>query len=246
MPRVVFIVTTHVTNKKQLDLLFECLFSIYDKHPDAAIQVLDDTHARSECLHVPEYCKIEKTRHPACGEVNAYIWAMEHRSEYDVFIYIHDSCKVLSKIPYTLYGCNYNQFWYAGANSHLDTTGSNIDNFMNTFTVFGKDCKHDLELVCAGRGNLIFGTMAVFDSVFLNFLETNTNFKDVAHLLEGRPLRCFFERLMYIIVSKFTGKSDFFYNAFCGDIFNHTRGFSNDTFETYPNNPYLVKVWQYR
>jgi hypothetical protein len=245
MPRVAFIVTSCVNTKKQLDLFFECILSISNNHPDAHIQVLDDS-SRTDCLSVPEFCKIEKTKHHGCGEVNAYIWAMDHRNEYDLFIYLHDSCKVLKRVPYDLKEQHYKQFWYAGFNSHLDTTGEKIDKIMEIFTVSGKDCKHELGLVRNGQGNLVFGGMAAFDPVFLTFLETQTNFKDIAGLLHGRPMRCFFERLLYIILYKFTGIHTFFYNSFCGDIFNHTNGFQNDSFEIDPNNPYIVKVWQFR
>jgi hypothetical protein len=246
MSRAVFILTSYVINKKQSDLLAESIDSIHAHHPDATIQVLDDDHSKPECVAVPPYCKIEKTKHAKCGEVNAYVWAIEHKAEYDLFIYIHDSCKVRSTIPYDLKGRHFRQFWYTSRCSNNDTTGAEIDSFMNIFTVSRKDCKEELELVRGGKENIIFGAMAAFDGDFLTFLETQTNFLEYAHLLNKRGLRCFFERLLYIIVMKYTGGREFIKNAYCGDIFKHTDAFINKSFSIKPNNPYLVKVWQSR
>jgi hypothetical protein len=246
MFRTIFILTTYITNQHQSELLAASIDSIRAHHPDASIQVLDDDHSKPECVAVPLYCKIEKTKHSRCGEVNAYIWAIEHKTEYDIFIYIHDSCKIRSPIPYLLKGRHFRQFWFTSRSSNNDTRGEEIDAFMNIFTVYRQDCKEELELVRGGKENIIFGTMAAFDRDFLTFLETQTNFIACAPLLNGRSMRCFFERLLYIIVKKFTGGREFVANAYCGDIFKHTDAFNNSSFAIKPNNPYLIKVWQSR
>lgn len=246
MSRAVLILTTYITNQKQSELLAASIDSIRAHHPDAAIQILDDDHSKPECVAVPLYCKIEKTKHSRCGEVNAYIWAIEHKTEYDIFIYIHDSCKIRSPIPYLLKGRHFRQFWYTSRCSNNDTRGEEIDAFMNIFTVYSQDCKEELELVRDGKENIIFGAMAAFDGDFLTFVETQTNFLACAHLLNKRGMRCFFERLLYIIVMKYTGGREFVKNAYCGDIFKHTDAFNNRSFAIKPNNPYLIKVWQSR
>lgn len=246
MPRAVFILTTYITNQKQSELLAASIDSIHTHHPDASIQILDDDHSKPECVAAPSYCKIEKTKHAKCGEINGYVWAIEHKTEYDIFIYIHDSCKVRSAIPYELKGRHFRQFWYTSRCSNNDTTGAEIDSFMNIFTVSRKDCKDELELVRGGKENIIFGAMAAFDGDFLTFVETQTNFLECAYLLNTRHMRCFFERLLYIIVMKYTGGREFIKNAYCGDIFKHTDAFINQNFSIKPNNPYLVKVWQSR
>lgn len=246
MSRAVFIVTTYITNQIQSKLLLDCVNSIKTNNPDAAVQVLDDDHSKLDHPLVPDFCKIEKTKHARCGEINAYLWAIDHKLEYDIFIYIHDSCRVQSPIPYVLKGRHFRQFWFTSRCSNNDTTGSKIDSFMEQFTVSGKNCKQELELVRGGKENIIFGGMAAFDSNFLTFLETQTNFKSLAHLLQGRSMRCFFERLLYIIVINYTEGREFIKNAYCGDIFKHTAAFRNTDNTIKPNNPYLTKVWQSR
>jgi hypothetical protein len=246
MSRAVFIVTTYITNETQTKLLLDCVNSIRKYHYDATIYVLDDDHSREDCIQIPTFCKVEKTKHARCGEINAYVWAIEHKSEYDIFIYIHDSCKVRSPIPYLLKGRHFRQFWFTSRFSNNNTNGAEIDSFMEQFTVSRKNCKQELELVRGGKENIVFGGMAAFDSDFLSFLETQTNLVSLAHLLNKRSMRCFFERLLYIIVVNFTGGREFVSNAYCGDIFKHTDAFNNKDNNIKPNNPYLTKVWQSR
>ena len=246
MSRAVFIVTSYITNKNQHQLLLDCVNSIKIHNPDAAIQILDDDHSKPDYASIPDFCKIEKTKHARCGEVNAYVWAIDHKLEYDIFIYIHDSCKVRGEIPYQLKGRHFRQFWFTSRYSNHNTTGDEIDSLMEQFTISRKHCKQELELVRGGKENIIFGAMAAFDQDFLTFLETQTNFVSLVHVLNKRSMRCFFERLLYIIVVNFTGGREFVSNAYCGDIFKHANAFNNKDNNIKPNNPYLVKVWQSR
>jgi hypothetical protein len=244
--KVVFIITCYTSTTEQYDMLLKCIKSVSEYHPDAAIQVLDDNDTFTDCIPVPSFCKVEKTQNPGCGEVNAYTWAIQHQLEYDHFIYIHDSCKLINRIPYRLDDKHFKQFWNVSINSHLDTNGDVIDSIMRNVHINGRDCLAELDIVRKGNGNLIFGAMAAFDRTFLQFLDTKTNFNEIAPLLKGRPLRCFFERLLYIFVWIFSNDQYFYHNTYCGHIHDHTNGFHNKSFDIYPNNNFIVKVWQGR
>lgn len=245
-PRVVFIVTCYTTTITHHKLLLTCIQSISDYHPDAAIQVLDDNHALAECVPVPSFCRVEKTIHQGCGEVNAYLWAISHQSEYDHFIYIHDSCKLINRIAYRLDNRHFKPFWYASINSHFDTIGSTIDSIMECVRVHDKPCLDKLDTVRKGNGNIVFGAMAAFDIQFIKFLDQDTNFKEIAGKLKGRALRCFFERLLYILVWLFLDDDKFYQNSYCGDIYNHPNVFQNTVSDIDPNNKYIIKIWQGR
>ena len=75
---MVFIVTTYVKTDEQYAMLQECLHSIHTHHPDIVIQVLDDDHSKEGLIKVPDFCRVEKTPLPQCGEVNAYYWSSKH------------------------------------------------------------------------------------------------------------------------------------------------------------------------
>jgi hypothetical protein len=104
---------------------------------------------------------------------------------------------------------------------------------------------HRLQL---GYGSIVFGGMAIFDRTFLDFLEKQTNFLSIAHLFNTRKLRCFFERLLYIILSDFYDITSYTSYSICGDILNHDMVFCSSTFlnSSISKNPYVVKIWQGR
>jgi hypothetical protein len=99
-----------------------------------------------------------------------------------------------------------------------------------------------------GYGSIVFGGMAVFDRTFLDFLSEKTNLQSIAPLFNTRKLRCFFERLLYIILSEFYDITNYTAYSVCGDILNHEQVFCSSTLlnSTISKNPYIVKIWQGR
>jgi hypothetical protein len=242
----VFIITCYSITDFQKKLLLNCVESIHRFYPDETIQVLDDNHAVSEFPKVPEYCKVEKTIHPRGGEVNAYVWACRNVNKYNRYIFIHDSTQLLSKLPTELQ-YHYRAFWYSSRCIDHNTTGPEIDAFIKKFTIKEKDALKVLNDIRKKGGNLAFGGMAMWDNEYNNYLIQETNFLDVVHLLNTRPMRSFFERLLYIIYFYFQNSNNFTKNTIIGDIISHKNVFVNTEINpSCAKNPYLLKVWQGR
>jgi len=241
----VFIVTCYSITEFQKKLLLNCTESIHRFYPDESIQVLDDNHT-AEFPQVPTYCKIEKTKYSRCGEVNAYVWACNNINKYNRYVFIHDSTQLLNKLPTEL-AYHYRTFWYSSRCIDHDTKSAAVDVFIKKFTIKGKDVVKVLTDVRKRCGNLSFGAMAIWDNEYNNYLIKNTNFLEVASLLNTRPLRSFFERLVYIIYFYFQNSNNFIRNTISGDIISHRNVFKNtDMNPSSANNPYLLKIWQGR
>jgi hypothetical protein len=249
MISIIFIVTTYVKTDEQYNMLQECLYSIHLHHPEAVIQVLDDDHSKTELISIPEFCRVEKTPCKQCGEVNAYYWSAKHKDEFEKFIFIHDSVKLINPLPLES-DKSFRTLWYASINIHLDITNDIIDEFMYDFMIDNELCLEELYKIRIHFGSMSFGSMAVWDQKFCRFLVERTNFMEHASRLNTRRLRCFFERLVYILVKKYEGfeiPDTFIQRSICGDIYNHVDGFSNKRFDLEnPGNPYAVKIWNGR
>jgi hypothetical protein len=206
---------------------------------------LDDNHT-AKFPTLPKYCKIEKTKYSRCGEVNAYVWACNNINKYNRYVFIHDSTQLLSKLPTEL-AYHYRAFWYSSRCIDHDTTGREIDDFIAKFIINGKDVKKILKDVRNRCGNLSFGAMGMWDNEYNNYLIQQTNFLEVASTLNTRPMRSFFERLVYIIYFYFQNSNNFIRNTISGDIIRHRNVFKNtDMNPVCANNPYLLKIWQGR
>lgn len=245
----VFIVTTYIKTDDQRKMLEECLQSIHTHYPNAVIQVLDDDHYKEDIIKVPDYCLSEKTPLKQCGEVNAYVWAAKHKDDFDTFVYIHDSVKLINPLPLDS-DISFRSLWYASVNIHLDINDELVDEFMCDFLIDNTNCLNELYMLRIHIGSMSFGAMGIWDRKFCDFLISRTNFLDLVHKLNTRRLRCFFERLIYILDSKYEGYQDpiiFMKKTICGDIYHHQDGFSNKSFDIpNPGNPYVVKVWNGR
>jgi hypothetical protein len=241
----VFIVTCYSVTEFQKKLLFNCIESIHRFYPDDTIQVLDDNHT-AKCPTLPKYCKIEKTKYSRCGEVNAYVWACNNINKYNRYVFIHDSTQLLSKLPTEL-PYHYRAFWYSSQCVDHNTRGKEIDEFIEKFKIKGKNVKKVLNDLRKRAGNLSFGAMAMWDNEYNNYIIKNTNFLEVAPLLNTRPMRSFFERLVYIIYFYFQNPNLFRENTINGDIMGHKNTFNNrDMNPLCAGNPYLLKIWQGR
>ena len=191
----IFIVTTYIKTDEQYTMLQECLNSIHEHHPDVIIQVLDDDHSKEELVKVPDFCKVEKTPLPQCGEVNAYYWSAKHKDEFAKFVYVHDSVKLIKPLPIES-NESFRTLWYAGMGINADTTSDLIDEFMEDFMIDGETCLSELYKLRLHLGSMSFGAMGVWDQSFCRFLVERTNFMQKANKLNVRHLRCFFERLL--------------------------------------------------
>lgn len=245
--RTVCILTAYQKTDFQKELLNTCVNSIREHMNTIDIVVLNDNSANPIHILDTENVKIENTKFPRCGEVNAYVWACEHINEYDRFIFLHDSTVMLKAIPLELPN-HFRPFWYTSKYVSDNMKGKEVESFINAFTVKGELCTDIYKNLLQNRGSIVFGGMAIFDDIFVRFLANETNFLDLAHTLNTRFLRCFFERLLFIVYSKFGNASIFNASAVCGDIFNHKGAFhpGKSIHKELANNPYVLKVWQGR
>ncbi len=245
--RLVFIVTVYQQNKDQKEYLYHCVAKIRQHHRLATIVLLDDDHTTETLPDTVYPCIKEKTKHPRCGEVNAYVWACQHRTEYDIFVYIHDTTILIQPLPLELPN-HFRPLWHSSKCMNNNVHGSVVNTFMDNFRILGNDCKDILKELRANRGGVCFGSMAIFDQHFLTFLSESTNFLELAYMLNTRFLRSFFERVIYIVYCKFSDPESFNKSSLCGDIFKHGNQFRNTEWNNpkLANNPYILKIWQGR
>jgi len=244
----VFIITVYLSQPHHETTLNMCVKRIQLFHPDSDIVILNDSHSVHIDIKETETLKILDTKYKRCGEVNAYIWACENKNSYEKFFYIHDSTFLISRITLGLESIHYRPLWYSSSHIHEDTTSSEISNIIHNFRINNKDIHLRAHRMQLGYGSIVFGGMAVFDRTFLDFLIEKTNILMIAPLFTTRKVRCFFERLLYIILSEFYDISNYTTYSVCGDIINHEQVFCSNTFlnSTISRNPYVVKIWQGR
>jgi hypothetical protein len=245
--RVAVIIVTYQKTEFQKELLAACIKSVTTHMKHASVIVLDDNHSSENLPDVMPAIGLEKTKHPQCGEVNAYVWACEHRSEYDTFVFLHDSTIVLKEIP-TVIPDHFRPLWYASKCIRDNLKGGGVEDIMKEFRVKGESCDTIYQALLQNRGSIVFGGMAIFDSVFLKFVAEETNVLELAPRLNTRFLRCFFERLLFMVYSKFGDSNKFNRSALCGDIFNHRDAFHpcKTIRPELAGNPYVLKIWQGR
>ena len=248
MNNSVFIVTTYISQPYHETTLKLCIKRIQLFHPDSDIVILNDSHTISISIDQTPTLRIVDTKYPRCGEVNAYIWACENKHLYQKFFYIHDSAFLINRIIHDLESIHYRPLWYSSSHIHEDTSSLEISNIIHMFKINNKDIHVRAHRMQLGYGSIVFGGMAVFDRTFLNFLSEKTNLQSIASLFNMRKLRCFFERLLYIILSEFYDITNYTSYSVCGDILNHEQVFFSNIFlnSTMSRNPYVVKIWQGR
>jgi hypothetical protein len=248
MNKSVFIVTTFISQPHHMTTLKLCIKRIELFHPDSEIIILNDSHSVKITISESERLKVINTSYPQCGEVNAYVWACENKYKYETFYYIHDSTFLISRINLTLESIHYRPLWYSSSHIHEDTKSHDINTIIYNFNINNKDIHQRANRLQLGYGSIVFGGMAMFDRTFLDYLENKTNFLRIAHLFNSRKLRCFFERLLYVVLSEFYDITNFSSYAICGDILNHDYVFCSSSFlnSNISNNPFAVKIWQGR
>lgn len=244
----IFIVTTYLNKPHSETLLKMCVNRIQLFHPECDIVILNDSHHVTINTIFSKSVKIELTKYHRSGELNAYVWACEHKDEYKSFFFIHDSVLIINRFLVDLEGINYRGLWYASKCINDDTFGSEIDDIISKFKINNQSIQVKINTLRQGRGSIVFGSMGAFNSKFLDFLKKNTNFLDIVHLFNTRKLRSFFERLIYIILSELYDVKYFDSYSLCGDIFNHEEAFMSSCILgiNFSNNLYALKVWQGR
>lgn len=244
----VFIVTTYISQPHHETTLKLCIKRIQLFHPDSDIVILNDSYTKHISINQSDSLKIYNTKYHKCGEINAYTWACENKDLYEIFYYIHDSAFLINRISLDINLINYRPLWYSSANIHEDTVSPEINTIIHKFTINKKEIHHHAHRMQLGYGSIVFGGMAMFNKVFLDFLVENTNLLSIAHLFSSRKLRCFFERLLYIILSEFYDITNYNAYSICGDIRKHDDVFSSSVFlnSSISKNPYVVKIWQGR
>jgi hypothetical protein len=248
MNKSVFIITVYLSQPHHETILKLCIKRVQLFHPDSDIIILNDSHGIHISIDQTSNLKILDTMYPRCGEVNAYLWACENKNLYEKFFYIHDSAFLISRINIDIKTIHYRPLWYSSSHIHEDTSSPEISNIIHNFKINNKDIHVRAHRMQLGYGSIVFGGMAVFSRTFIDFLSEKTNFQSIAHLFTTRKLRCFFERLLYIILGDFYDINNFTSYSICGDIINHEQVFCSSTFlnSNISSNSYIVKIWQGR
>jgi hypothetical protein len=245
----IFIITSSIRTSHQTYLLQECVGAIKQHNPESDIVVIHDCSTQSLIPELKDV-KIEYTTegYLQCGELNAYVWACKHYEEYDRFIFLHDSTKILQPIPvYLPEEILFRPIWYSSNCVSTDATGPGVDDIIKQFSLDIQVPYQDILLKGYYGGNLVFGAMGIFTNTFAKKLATETNFVEVAKRFNRRQLRCFFERFLFCIVACWQDTTNYRHQSLCGCIFNHGNPFKNRTPEGHAaRNPYVVKCWQER
>lgn len=244
----IFIVTFCNTKSYHETMLKICIDRIRLFHPDADIVILNDSHSY-EIKTVYDKCvRIEKTKYALCGEINAYVWACEHKNEYTNYIFIHDSVFLIKRIIFNIGTLHFRPLWFVSRFKSDDTFGVDTDKIIDKIIMNAHDVQNDIIKIRNEQGHVIFGSMAMFDNSFLEYLSKSTNFLDVANMFHTRKLRSFFERVLYIFISGFYDMNNFENYFVFGDILGQQNAFyfSSPLYSTCSNNPYALKIWQGR
>jgi hypothetical protein len=244
----VIIITSKVTNSGQANLLLQSVESAKQQHPDFSIVILNDNSNVNFWPGNILDVTVELIEKPyiGCGEINAYVWSSKHASEYDIFIFIHDSVCIKQSLPLTFPdNINFMPLWNTNGKCVKDSTNPTkvLDEFMEKFKPNMND---EMTLIRSGKGDVIFGCMGLWNTKFAEFL-ASSNLAEVAPILNTRPLRCFFERFSYCIVKSQQSVENLASYSIAKNIFSHHQSFKNTSFNiSNSGNPYLVKVWQGR
>lgn len=247
-----FIITTYIKNPDDIVMLNTCIYSIvkYYSMDTTKIIVLDDDHSQENCITVPSFCHFEKTKYPQGGEVNAIEWALQHLNEYATFIFIHDSVRLLHPLPEFDTIIPIRPFWYSSKDSYQNCEFNKIESIVENIKIDNQDIIEDIIETIKGNGTIVFGGMCMFKRDFILHLINRTTLFESLHLFDNRYKRCFFERLMYILIKKLYNieLNTFIPLTLCGDIQNHGNYYSNKDMNdiSLANNTYFLKVWKGR
>lgn len=257
MTKTVVIITAFVTNQFQENVFQKCIESVKAYYPTADIVILSDIDT-SNLISVLKNNDISlqriqflKTPAQGAGECNAYIWAANNAEMYDIFLFLHDSVILFRQLPELKENTLWNPLWYA--DSIHSTTGivrNDVGLIAEKLVINGKNGLRFFEKILRREVDVTFGSMGIWRSEFSVFLRDNTNIREILPLFNTKPLRCLLERILSCIFHELHPEikpPTFKLYASCGDIFKHSTVGRNISFEpSVANNPYALKIWQYR
>ena len=254
MEKTAIIIVTYAKTDFQRELLQKSVEAALKYHPNDTIIVLNDNHEESveDLLPKAPNLRYELTKHPRCGEVNAYVWSCENMHEFKKFAFIHDSVILHNTLPFIFDSdIHYRPLWFA--NPYFASVGlmlQEIEDVIKDVKIGPTDGVALYQIILERYIYVVFGCMATWDTNFCEFLKTRTNLLEQAHRFNTRDLRCLFERIIYICFAYAHPQLAFRVFptlAICGDITNHTKPFFNILLDSeLANNPYALKVWQGR
>lgn len=248
----IFIITTYISKEYHKIILKECITRIQFFHPDSDIIILNDSYSVNIDINFDiifdSSIKIEKTKYERCGEINAYVWACEHKDEYTSFCFIHDSVLLTNRLKNTSEKIGFRPLWYSSKNISDNTQSLEVQFIASKIKIRNNHIFDKLTNIRMSKGSVVFGCMGIFNTSFLNYLISNTNFLEHASMFNTRYLRCFFERLLYMLLSEYYTIENFQSYSICGDIDNHGECFHHMCIlnNNLANNPFALKVWQGR
>jgi len=256
----IFIITTYISKIHHITILKECIKRIKLFHPDSDIIILNDsysvnidfilndTHSVNSDFMFDSSIKIEKTKYERCGEVNAYVWACEHKDKYKSFCFIHDSVLLTNRLKNLSEKIGFRPLWYSSKNVSDNTQSLEVQLIVSKIKIRNNHIFDKITNIRMSKGSIVFGCMGIFNISFLNYLIHDTNFLENAYMFNTRYLRCFFERLLYMFLSEFYNIDNYYSYSICGDICNHGQFYHHMCIldNNLANNPFALKVWQGR
>lgn len=253
MEKVAVLIVSYATNDFQRDLLKQSIESVLKFHRQDTLIVLNDNHENSVEDLVPKMPSVryELTKYPKCGEVNAFVWACQHKEEFSRFIFIHDSVVLHGRIPTSLQKTHFQPLWYAVP--HHASVGlmlPEVENVIKDIMIGPTNGTSLYNIILDRYIFVVFGCMGVWDREFCTFIEEKTTILENASRFNTRNLRCLFERIVYLCFAYLHHElpfRQFTTLSLCGDIMGHKKAFLNTEVDSsMANNPYALKVWQGR
>jgi hypothetical protein len=238
----VFIITTCIKSHDKLNMLNNCVKGIRSFHPDTDIVILKDNCDNAVWSEDElKGCKIENVLYELSGEINAYVWSIQHKDEYERFIYIHDSTYVFNTIPLEMpEGCIFRPIWHAEGYINGFRSSERTNRIIKEYN---QNIHKQFQMVIHNEGELSFGAMGIWTTDFAQKL-SETNFLDIAGYLKTREDRCFTERFIYCVAYNWQPCDTWRKISLCGDIFKHGHPFANGSADpSVSHNNYIVKLW---
>ena len=248
-----FIVTTKITNSTNRNLLLESIRHIRIIYPEHIIYLINDN---SDAVLFPldeliDYnIELIDSIVKNGGEINPYLFILDHRCKHHRLLYIHDSVVIKKNIDTIIKEKrDFIPIWYSTKYTWDNIFISQNMDILNNMIFYGKKEIKLIDLLVSfkkSKNNFLvtFGAMGIFNKRFVEFIRDSTNFFSIVDNFKTRDTRCLFERILscvYILLH-----NQMYNKSICGDINHHPLSFKNT--DIYINNydNFFVKVWQGR
>jgi hypothetical protein len=253
---IAFVITSKVNNKIQRELLLECIRHIRIIYPEHTIYIINDNSLPSffPLEELVDYnIELLDSIVKNGGEINPYLFILDHKCKNNKLIYIHDSVLIKKELDFSILDkCNFMPIWYSNKYIWNDIFIHENMEILKQMVFYNNHNITLYNLLCSLQKSkqfflVTFGAMAYFDKKFVEFIKDNTNFFSIVEKFKTRNNRCLFERILSCVYMFMSG--NMYSKSICGNIIDHPLSFKNTDIyvNNYNNyNNYFIKVWQGR